>query len=217
MRKFIILFFFSLFALTASSIAQEDTLRKFDENRLEHLRSLESYNYIQSAAEPSKSTISKLLESFFSFLFSTSGVVLMVLVLLIIIGLVYRSSIKSRKGSKVVETEISIVHSDSSINSQKQLLELANKAVKNGDFKLAIRYQFVWTLKELDAQKLIKFHSEKTNLQYFRELPKDLQPIFFHLHRIFDFTWYGDYPSDKSLYDKVQELSNNLKSKVNAA
>lgn len=79
------------------------------------------------------------------------------------------------------------------------------KFEKSGDFRSAVRYQFLYALKKLSDKKLIIWNPEKTNKDYLAELKvPQLKNQFYDLAYIFDYVWYGEFIIDESSYLKFK-------------
>ncbi|MCT2408038.1 DUF4129 domain-containing protein [Chryseobacterium antibioticum] len=79
------------------------------------------------------------------------------------------------------------------------------KFEREGDFRSAVRYQFLFILKKLSDKKQINWNPEKTNKDYAAEL-KDmrLKDEFAGLSYIFDYVWYGEFSIDEQSYQKFK-------------
>lgn len=76
------------------------------------------------------------------------------------------------------------------INYQKEI----DKAVKQGNYRLAVRMMFLRLLKDLSDKDVIKYKQDKTNLDYLMELSSTAHyPSFFRLTRHFEYCWYGQF------------------------
>ena len=76
-----------------------------------------------------------------------------------------------------------------------------HQAMLNGDFRLAIRYQYLNTLQKLDQKSIIRYHKEKTNTDYGYEIKnKDLSTAFRYISYIYDHAWYGGFEVTEVTY-----------------
>lgn len=84
--------------------------------------------------------------------------------------------------------------------------------IKN--FRLAVRYQFLYLLKIFSDQKVIDWNPEKTNHDYILEIqnPK-LRKEFHNMVKIFEYVWYGDFDITETEY---WEIKNKWKLSLNA-
>lgn len=86
------------------------------------------------------------------------------------------------------------------------------KFEKSGDFRSAIRYQFLFVLKKLSDKKLITWNPEKTNKDYVSELKAlHLKNDFYDLSYIFDYVWYGEFSIDEESYLKFKNQYQSFK------
>lgn len=76
---------------------------------------------------------------------------------------------------------------------------------RSGDYRSAVRYQFLFVLKKLSDKKLINWNPEKTNKEYGVELKAPhLKNEFFNLSYIFDYVWYGEFNIDEQGYQNFK-------------
>jgi hypothetical protein len=86
------------------------------------------------------------------------------------------------------------------------------KFEKSGDFRSAVRYQFLYTLKKLSDKKLIAWNPEKTNKDYLAELKApQLKNQFYDLAYIFDYVWYGEFSINEADYLKFKNQYQSFK------
>jgi len=86
------------------------------------------------------------------------------------------------------------------------------KFEKSGDFRSAVRYQFLFVLKKLSDKKLIAWNPEKTNKDYVAELKAPhLKNEFYDLSYIFDYVWYGEFDINEENYLKFKSQYQSFK------
>lgn len=99
---------------------------------------------------------------------------------------------------------------------------LITKALKNSNYRLAIRYQYLNILKILSLDGLIYHSPHKTNVEYIYELKDDSLAISFkQVVQIFDYVWYGDkeinsdnYSHFQPYFTSFEKLVSNNKSSI---
>lgn len=84
-------------------------------------------------------------------------------------------------------------------------------ALKEENYRLAIRYMYLKSLKLLSLSNLIEWHFEKTNSDYYNEIQnKDLKTHFQKISYWYDHIWYGEFALDRSGFDNAQKDFDNL-------
>lgn len=106
-----------------------------------------------------------------------------------------------KKNKKVDLKDEELYENIHEINFPESIL----KFEKSGDFRSAVRYQFLFVLKKLSDKKLIIWNPEKTNKDYLAELKAPhLTSEFFQLSYIFDYVWYGEFIISEEDYQKFK-------------
>jgi hypothetical protein len=99
---------------------------------------------------------------------------------------------------------------------EKNFDEEISRALSDGDYRLAIRLQYLQTLKTLAAKQLINWKPDRTNQSYVQELaPYPYQSDFVLITRYFEFAWYGDFQIEKSSYEEMKAITGSFYSKLN--
>ncbi len=79
-----------------------------------------------------------------------------------------------------------------------------NQAEDNSNYRLAVRYYFLWTLQDLSKRGLIKYEKNKTNHQYAEDLKNHKKGTAFKTAaKYYNFVWYGEYSVPLSTYEKI--------------
>lgn len=65
------------------------------------------------------------------------------------------------------------LNEEENIVQSENIGELIASAVKDGDFRLAIRYYYLQLLRQLNQKELIKYEFQKTNSEYLNEIKAD--------------------------------------------
>lgn len=83
---------------------------------------------------------------------------------------------------------------------------LIQQALETNDFRLAIRYQYLFLLQKMSSKSIIELHKDKTNSDYQYEI-KDttLRQSFGYLSYIYDYAWYGEFDVSRPDYDQAQK------------
>lgn len=152
------------------------------------------------------------------FSFGTKGnvsvfeVVVKTLAILIVLFVVYLivKAILNKEGNwifgKSTKKKISAseFHEDDIHNIDfKDMIE-KNKAENN--YRLTIRYYYLWLLKRMSDSHVIEWDIEKTNSDYLYEIKRDaLKEDFRYLSYIYDYSWYGEFAIDSDLFERAEK------------
>ncbi len=91
-------------------------------------------------------------------------------------------------------------------------------ALKEENYRLAIRYMYLKSLKLLSLSNLIEWHFEKTNTDYYNELENgDLKSHFKKISYWYDHIWYGEFALDKTGFENAQKDFDQLNKNLNYA
>jgi hypothetical protein len=93
--------------------------------------------------------------------------------------------------------------------------ELINDAISKTQYRTAVRYLYLKTLKELSDKGLIKWKPEKTNRDYSIELrPSTYGTLFSQITLLFDYSWYGNADINEGSFNEIrgsfEEFTNGL-------
>jgi len=139
---------------------------------------------------------------FFSSIF---GIIFWVLAIGLFGYLVYRlflsnSSFLSRNRKKIA-SDIAVVEEE---NASDPDLLLRN-AIRNGNYRLAVRYLYLQLLQRLSEKKFIELNSNKTNYEYVMEVRRHkFANEFASLTLQYEYVWYGEYTVDERLFEQIQ-------------
>ena len=92
---------------------------------------------------------------------------------------------------------------------------LLNNAMRQKDFRLAIRYQYLKILKTLSQRNIIDWHFEKTNLDYLQEISTPaIQKPFKEVSYLYDYIWYGEQYVDEEIYTAAEDRFRALENQI---
>lgn len=88
-------------------------------------------------------------------------------------------------------------------------------ALKEENYRLAIRFMYLKSLKLLSLGNIINWHFEKTNSDYYREIENETtKEDFKKASYLYDNIWYGEFALDKSGFENAKKdfdkLNQNL-------
>lgn len=82
---------------------------------------------------------------------------------------------------------------------------LIARALKNKDYRLAVRFLYLKNLKLLSDKALIKWDINKTNYSYQYEINNaTVRSKFLEATFIFDYVWYGEFPLDETQFSEIR-------------
>ncbi len=100
---------------------------------------------------------------------------------------------------------------------QINLDELINNALLQSDYRLAIRFMFLKTLKDLSLKNLISWHFEKTNIDYQNELSSpNLKQRFNTVSYLYDHIWYGEFSLDEAGFITAKKEFDHIQKAINS-
>ena len=89
------------------------------------------------------------------------------------------------------------------------------KAVADGNYKLAIRMQFIKILQILTQKEIIEWQNEKTNRDYIREIKdRDTKTAFRTNSNYYEKAWYGDEAIDFSSFRSIDQNLTDFINKI---
>lgn len=90
-------------------------------------------------------------------------------------------------------------------------------ALQAGNYRLAIRYQYLRVLHNLAERNIIEMAADKTNYQYVREMgtrgvpvTRQTQNDFAALTLNYEYAWYGEFNVDEPVYRRIEKDFNNF-------
>lgn len=114
--------------------------------------------------------------------------------------------------SKVLAEDTHALVEDINDTNWEKLLE---KAAKEGDLRLSVRYSYMLLLRLLQDSGLIHYREDKTNFQYISELADtQYKQPFRTLSRQYEYTWYGEYPISQESYNEYLATVMDIKRKL---
>ncbi len=111
----------------------------------------------------------------------------------------------SKKGGSITFTE------EEQIIKNEDIPALIKEAVNQKNYRLAIRYYYLLSLKHLTENESILWEPQKTNEDYIKEIDKDhLRVDFKNITKIYDYVWYGEFNVDVLKFEALRLPFENL-------
>lgn len=93
----------------------------------------------------------------------------------------------------------------------EDLKQLIKNALADNNYRLAVRYYYLYVLKLLSEKEHIVWELQKTNRDYLGEIKStDIRLPFGNITRLYEHIWYGDFPMDAPKYQKAERLFSSL-------
>ncbi|PCJ93282.1 MAG: DUF4129 domain-containing protein [Flavobacteriaceae bacterium] len=222
-----------LFFSTNLLVAQKDSIQvRYDteeieakiitENQLTKYLDDAKFNYELKKVENLKWEAFKnwmytILLRFFEFLFGVGKAVgflgfflniipylLLAALLFFIIRFFINTNTRSILYAKQNQNLVSLSEEERIIKTE-DIEQLIRNALKKKNYRLAIRYYYLFILKLLTEGELIDWQLQKTNDDYLKELKKtELKQSFKNITKIYDYIWYGEFHINEDKYKKME-------------
>jgi len=135
---------------------------------------------------------------------------LMIAALILIIRGLIKADRRGLLFGKTISNEIKMIESEEDI-SQLNFDELVAAAIESRQYKLAVRYLFLKSLKLLSEKGIVELRNNKTNHQYLTEIKNNKISLAFQIATSrFEWVWYGDFPVDERVLKASQNDFNEL-------
>jgi len=120
------------------------------------------------------------------------------------------SSIFTKKANPITAIDMTEQHIES-----LDLDALLKEALQKNNYRLAIRYQYLKSLKRLSQTNIIEWHFDKTNSDYEKEIQEPrLKTGFRKISYLYDYIWYGEQAIDAFSYERALESFTTLNGNI---
>ncbi len=187
------------------------TTVSFKETRLNEFKTQEEFDYIEKVEKESwwsrfKNWINAKYNQFLAWLFGEYEPnsliafpirILPYVLLFLLLGLVLWLFSRLNPGRHILEdprnSEVFLSEEEELVKNE-DLNSLIQTAIRNSEFRLAVRYYYLKQLKKLDQSKLIDYQYQKTNHDYLEEIGDwTVREHFNRITKLYDFIWYGSF------------------------
>jgi hypothetical protein len=187
------------------------TDRGFVEKKINYYNTSEQFNYdrlITSKPNPVLQFFSRVIRGIAWFLNTIFGYVMIASLVVLLIWILFRYVNQERVNYTENSDTLHII--DESKLDEIDFIKLISKAVASSNYRLAIRYTFLNTLKGLSLHKLITVKDGKTNYEYYHELPMELKAKYRQILAVFEYVWYGEFDSSSAVYEQIDSSAKEL-------
>jgi hypothetical protein len=138
--------------------------------------------------------------------------ILLYILIKFFIGANARSLLQAQKSKGAVS-----LSEEERIIKNEDITQLIKEALKVGDYRLAVRFYYLYILQLMTEKELIVWQLQKTNDDYIEELIKaKLQGPFKDLTYLYDYIWYGNFPIDQASFLTAEKKFLSLKKNIEA-
>jgi len=205
--------------LETQEISKEDLKKYQEDNAFNYSETVEKESILHKIVRWFRNIVTKIFEWLFG-VGNASGVlkfILQVLPYLILAFLVFllikfflkvnsRNIISGKQNPAIVQfTEEEQIIKNEDINA------LIQEAINQKNYRLAIRYYYLLSLKKLSENHIISWQQEKTNEDYISEIEtSSLKSGFSNITKIYDYVWYGEFNVDALKFESLKVQFENL-------
>jgi len=94
---------------------------------------------------------------------------------------------------------------------QTDFYAMVEESVLKNDYRSAIRYYYLLSLKRLSNKEIIEWDSEKTNYDYYQEIKNtEVQKQFQYISYLYDYCWYGEFNIERQEFDTSEKAFKKL-------
>jgi|GEM_PF-790385 len=197
---------------TSAYKAEKIQVKKFDRARWKEV--VGSAKFIED--EPEEAVVSTPSVPWAGEVMRLIGYVLIIGVVGFLIYTVIRNTrierTKRKKTSEVTDTEAPVEHIE-----EFDIQTLLQKALSEGNFRMAVRLYYLGLLKKLHELGMIDWKKDKTNRDYLSEL-FEKNYLFDEVRKLtvaYEHVWYGQYTPNNESYQRLFSNFENLSEKIN--
>ena len=152
---------------------------------------------------------------YLAILFKIIPYILLLLLLFLLIKFFLNVNSRSILQSKKNQALVSLSEEERIIKND-DIQQLIQKALTDENYRLAVRYYYLYILQLMSEKELITWELQKTNDDYLNEIKKqDLKQDFTKITRLYDYIWYGNFDIDEAKYSRAETAFLSLQRMVN--
>jgi len=226
---------FSIAQQNEHSIKFDDTIVKkqiITDKDLETYKADKDFNYIEIEAEESfitkakrwfKNFLIKFWEAIFGVGTATGFLyfifnILPYILLGVLVFLLIRFFLKVNSNNLITKAKqegtISFTEEEQIIKNE-DIPALINDAINQKNYRLAIRYYYLLSLKYLTESDSISWQPQKTNEDYIKEIDENhLKLDFKNITKIYDYVWYGEFNVDAIKFETLKLPFENINKSI---
>ena len=134
-------------------------------------------------------------------------------VLFILYRLFLAEGVFKKPAQKIKTREPEVI--EENISAKSDFGGMISQATRAGNYRLAVRYQYLRTLHLLSGKGLVTLAPDKTNFQYVREISNsNTQNDFSRLTLNYEYVWYGEFPIEEAIYGRIEKDFSSFNNKI---
>ena len=144
-------------------------------------------------------------DSFWGKFFEVLPYIVLAIALVLLVWFIATSNpgnqiMRQYQNSRVILTE------EDELLMKRNLDKLANEAIDQKDFRLAVRYLYLNCIKRLDIKNIIRYANDKTNYEYIKEIQfSEISNTFRTLTLVYEQIWYGQLVFDETYFQQFKD------------
>lgn len=148
--------------------------------------------------------------SFLHFMYNALPYIIIAVAVGFIIWMFYKLNpgaalLEDRQPGEVFYTE------EEEIIKTRNIQELIDQALAQKNYRLAVRYSYLYVIQKLAEIELIQYQFDKTNSDYLNELKNTpVENGFKTITNLYDYTWYGNFEVSENDYFQSRPVFNDL-------
>jgi len=197
-------------------------VRKITEDDLQSYRDNPDFDYEvikqdQTWWDDFKTWLGNLLIQFFEWLFGVEKAagflqvffmiipyILLVVLIFILIKFFLNVNANALKQAKKNEALVALSEEEHIIKNE-DIQQLIQQALQDKNYRLAIRYYYLYILQLMGDKEIIVWELQKTNYDYLNEIDRqELKHPFSTITRWYEYIWYGNFDIDESKYKRAE-------------
>ncbi|QRM90927.1 DUF4129 domain-containing protein [Lacinutrix sp. WUR7] len=210
--------------LTEQQIHKEDLNKYKNDKNFNYTETVPTENFLNKIIRWFKNIITKIFEWIFGvgnatgilkFIFEVVPYLLLAFLIFLLLKFFLKINSKNIITGKQNQATVAFTEEEQIIKNE-DILALIHEAVQQQNYRLAIRYYYLLSLKKLTEGNIISWEQQKTNEDYLSEIKtKSLQSGFADITKIYDYVWYGEFEVDALRFEKLKSpfetLHKNIK------
>jgi len=202
--------------------ADSFSLRQVPDTVSEHLKKSKTFAYANDSSYWGKEEKKPLTKGFWDYFFDfvsskAARVIFYILLILLTIFVLYRVIVTNNLfvfGSRRRNKKLAQEDEQNGIEDDN-LDEKINASIIAQEYRVAVRYLYLKSLKLLNNKGWIRYSSESTNYDYVKQTGSfPIAKDFAYLTRAYEYVWYGEFEINNSQFDILFTNFKNLYSSI---